>query len=219
MLRQISLPKQYHLPDTPLIKAKWLNSATSASRLELLARKHAQHILRDARNEADELRSLAWIEGYTQGIQKASQTVVDYVSNVESATSQLLQRSQQQLEKQLQQLFASEAGIENILALLAHYLSRDAITDYKAIVSFPAYAIRSAKSISDHFKQSGIDVELRTCQAEELRVEYGQEIWCCNFQRQPSQLAKLAIAANFATLNISERLEEYRQQAVESVLE
>ncbi|MDA8519061.1 type III secretion protein HrpE [Citrobacter sp. Igbk 16] len=218
MLRQISLPKQY-LPDTPLIKAKWLNSATSASRLEQLARKHAQHMLRDARNEADELRSLAWMEGYSQGIQKASQTVVDYVSNIESATSQLLKHSQHQLDKQLQQLFASEAGIENMLALLAHYLSRDAITDRKAIVSFPAYAIRSAKAISDNFKQSGIDVELRTCQAAKLRVEYGQEIWCCDFQRQPSQLAKLAITASFATLNIAERLEEYRQQAVESVAE
>jgi hypothetical protein len=219
MLRQISLPQQYPLPDTPLIKAKWLNSATSASRLEQLARKHAQHILRDARNEADELRSLAWMEGYSQGIQKASQTVVDYVSNIESATSQLLQHSQQQLEKQLQQLFASEAGIENMLALLAHYLSRDAMTEHKAIVSFPAYAIRSAKAISDNFKQSGIDVELRTCQAAELRVEYGQEIWCCDFQRQPAQLAKLAITAAFATLNIAERLEEYRQQALGSVAE
>ena len=219
MLRQISLPKQYPLPDTPLIKAKWLSTATSASRLEQIARKHAQHILRDARNKADELRSLAWTEGYCQGIQKASQTVVDYVNNIESTKSHLLQHSQEQLEKQLHQLFTSEAGIENILALLAHYLSRDAIADTKAIVSFPAHAIRSAKSISDNFKQSGIDVELRTCHAEELRVEYGQEIWCCDFLRQPSQLAKLVLTASFATLSISECLEVYRQQTVESVLE
>lgn len=210
MLRQISLSPRLPLPDAPLIKAKWLRAATTATRLEQQAKVQAQSTLRDAAAEADKLRSEAWIKGYCEGIQAAIQTAVSYIDNIESVTSRLLLQSQQQLEEQLQQLFANESCIENMLALLAHHMGREKIEEHKAIISFPAHAAQSAVTIRNSFQQCGIDVELRNSPLEELRVEYGQEIWRCDFYHQSSRLAQLAIKSAFERQNIPEQLAEYR---------
>ena len=219
MLKQISLSSQLPLPDAPLIKAAWLRSATTATKLEQQARVQAQRILRDARTEADKIHSEAWIEGYVAGMERALDTVVSYINNIESTTSHLLTHSQQQLEKQLQQLFANESCVENMLALLAHHLGREKVTDHKAIVSFPAYAINTATKIRDSFQQCGIAVELRTSPLEELRVEYGQEIWCCDFHHHTSRLSQLALRSTFDEQGIPDKLQEYRRVALNALAE
>lgn len=219
MLRQISLSSRLPLPDSPLIKANWLRTATTVTKLEHQAKIQTQRTLRDAAVEAGKLRSEAWIEGYSEGIQCALQTVIHYIDNIESVTSRLLLQSQQQLEEQLRQLFANESCIENMLALLAHHMGREKITARKAIISFPAHAARAAVTIRNNFQQCGIEVELRTSPLEELRVEYGQEIWRCDFLRQSSQLAQLAIKATFEQQVIPEKLAEYRRLAQQDLAE
>ncbi|WP_137646492.1 type III secretion protein HrpE [Escherichia albertii] len=214
MLRKISLSPHFHLVEQPLIKAKSFRSASHFTTVEQQARQYAQHLLREARREAAAVRTEAWLEGYSDGIGQASKAVIDHVNNVESMAKLLLSAAQQKLETQLQALFSHEESTEALFKLIARSLGRHIDEDRKAIITLPLWAVNSATTIREAFYQSGITTELQTTQDNELRVEYGQQIWRCELPRQMTLLAKMALDSVRGELDIEARLAIFQQQAI-----
>lgn len=155
------------------------------------AKANARNIIRSANQESDAIYTLAYLDGFEQGLGHSIEQLISYLRQSEHMVESIVAQACAHLEKQLKDFFAND---DVICSLLEKWLSElDTLSANKLVLTLPIHHRGATERLRHLFDKIGINVEVRFIQTSLITLEHNKVIWSCDIAALPATFGKKAL--------------------------
>lgn len=217
MLKKIEIRKSDNIIHAGIIKKKDILNLKKNNSTRDFAKRQAKKIIADAENTANDIKELAWLEGYTAGIAISVQDLAQFVNDNENHKNAIMQNVLSDISTKLEFFFDNNEVIYSMLDSLAKHFHQKNLESPRIIISAPEHSLHHSRKLLDIFANRGLTSEIRKSKNFIISVKYDKEIWTCDIPNISRNFVRLTLDKMAGSTDLLEKCSQNSTSALTNI--